>query len=59
MKNIIVTTGLVFGDETKGSIVDYLTRIYGANNVVRYNGGAQAAHHVVLPDGTVHCFSQF
>jgi len=27
--------------------------------VVRFNGGPQAAHHVVTRDGRVHCFSQF
>jgi len=27
--------------------------------VVRFNGGAQAAHHVLAPDGTPHPFAQF
>ena len=27
--------------------------------VVRFNGGAQAAHNVVLPDGRHHTFAQF
>jgi adenylosuccinate synthase len=27
--------------------------------VVRFNGGAQAGHNVVLPDGRHHTFSQF
>jgi adenylosuccinate synthase len=48
-----------FGDAGKGSVVDALVRRVNASLVVRYNGGAQAAHHVVLPDGTTHCFSQF
>ena len=26
--------------------------------MVRYNGGPQAAHHVVLADGRSHCFAQ-
>lgn len=52
-------TGLSWGDEGKGSIVDWLTRTYGATLVVRHNGGAQAAHRVVVPDGREHVFSQW
>lgn len=55
----IVTVGLGFGDEGKGSAVDYLVRRHRADLVVRYNGGNQAGHNVVLPDGTHHCFSHF
>ncbi len=51
--------GLGFGDEGKGSVTDFLTRLHGAKLVVRFNGGCQAGHNVVLPDGTHHCFSQF
>lgn len=51
--------GLGFGDEGKGSVVDYLVRERGFRTVVRFNGGAQAAHHVVAPDGRQHCFAQF
>ena len=54
-----VVVGLGFGDEGKGSVVDALVRRHGATLVVRFNGGCQAAHHVVSPDGLVHCFSQF
>jgi adenylosuccinate synthase len=50
--------GLGFGDEGKGSVVDWLARRHGATAVVRYNGGAQAAHHVVTPEGRAHCFAQ-
>jgi adenylosuccinate synthase len=59
MSRFIITAGLSFGDEGKGSIVDFLCRYYSAAAVVRYNGGPQAAHHVVLKDGRWHCFSQF
>ena len=45
----IVTVGLGFGDEGKGATVDYLTRQFRSDLVVRYSGGAQAAHNVVLP----------
>lgn len=55
----IVVCGLGFGDECKGSITDYLARIHQAHAVVRYNGGAQAAHNVVLSNGKHHTFSQF
>lgn len=54
-----IVTDLGYGDAGKGTTVDYLAR--GVHNplVVRHNGGAQAAHNVVLPDGRHHTFSQF
>ncbi len=55
----VITAGLGAGDEGKGSIVDFLVRRCRASAVIRYSGGPQAAHHVVSPDGTWHCFSQF
>lgn len=51
--------GLGYGDEGKGSVVDYLVRHHRASLVVRFNGGAQAAHRVVAPDGKCHIFRQF
>lgn len=59
MKETIIVTGLGFGDEGKGSIVDYLCRTLPVHTVIRHNGGAQAAHNVVLPDGRWHTFAQF
>ncbi len=56
--NAHVVVGLCWGDEGKGTIVDSLVRETGAVGVVRFNGGPQAAHHVVV-DGHVHCFAQF
>jgi adenylosuccinate synthase len=53
-----VVLGLAFGDEGKGTIVDALVRQGGATCVVRWNGGPQAAHNVVLSDGRAHCFAQ-
>jgi adenylosuccinate synthase len=50
--------GLGFGDEGKGTITDAIVRRTGARWVVRYNGGAQAAHNVVA-NGLHHTFSQF
>lgn len=55
----ILLTDLGFGDAGKGSIVDALTRSTGAKTVVRYNGGAQAAHNVITPEGQHHTFAQF
>src|SRR3954468_11755899 len=59
MKTAIITVGLGFGDEGKGATVDGLCRRLGADLVVRYCGGSQAAHNVALPDGRRHVFSQF
>jgi len=54
-----ITAGLSFGDEGKGTTVDYLVRKFGAHAVIRYNGGSQAGHNVVTPEGMHHCFAQF
>lgn len=54
---IIVDLG--FGDSGKGLLTDHLARHLQAGLVVRYNGGAQAGHNVVTPDGRHHTFSQF
>lgn len=59
MKRAVIVQGLGFGDEGKGATVDFLTRELGADLVVRYCGGSQAGHNVVLPDGRRHAFSQF
>lgn len=53
-----IINGLLLGDEGKGSWVDYLTATFNKDLVVRFNGGANAAHHVVS-DNKYHCFSQF
>ena len=55
----ILITDLGFGDAGKGGLVDHLTRVTGAHTVVRYNGGAQAGHNVITPDGRHHTFAQF
>ncbi len=54
-----IVIGTCFGDECKGSVVDWLTREQGGSLVVRFNGGAQVAHHVVTPEGVEHTFNQF
>ncbi len=58
MTQLRVVLGLGFGDEGKGTIVDYLAREGSPPLVIRWNGGPQAAHHVVTNDGRVHCFAQ-
>jgi len=46
MKNIVM--GAQFGDEGKGKIVDFLSN--EADMVVRYSGGANAGHTIVIGD---------
>src|ERR1700759_5249193 len=59
MKRAVIVQGLGFGDEGKGATVDFLAREFAADLVVRYCGGSQAGHNVVLPGGRRHTFSQF
>lgn len=58
-----VVVGLGFGDEGKGTIVDYLAHEAVQQrrgcHVVRFNGGGQAGHNVYASDGRHHTFSQF
>ena len=57
-----IVCGLGFGDEGKGSVVDFLCspRLPSpARTVIRFNGGAQAAHNVLTADGRHHTFAQF
>ncbi len=61
----VAVVDLGYGDAGKGSIVDHLCRTAveadpgSPPTVVRFNGGAQAAHNVVTPDGRHHTFAQF
>lgn len=54
-----IVVDLGFGDSGKGTIVDYIARTSPVSTVVRFNGGAQAAHNVHTPDGRHHTFAQF
>lgn len=58
MRRAVVVVDLGFGDAGKGVVTDALVRARGARAVVRFNGGAQAGHNVVLPDGRHHTFAQ-
>ncbi|MDR0401060.1 MAG: adenylosuccinate synthetase, partial [Treponema sp.] len=44
----IVVIGAQWGDEGKGKIVDYLAN--EAQIIVRYSGGANAGHTIVIGD---------
>ncbi|MBI3957012.1 MAG: adenylosuccinate synthetase [Candidatus Kerfeldbacteria bacterium] len=48
-----------FGDAGKGATVDFLARSRQIAAVVRFNGGGQAAHNVVIPNGIHHTYAQF
>lgn len=61
-KQIKVVIGANFGDEGKGLMTDYFcNELSKTGNVlnIRHNGGAQAGHTVVTPDGKRHVFSHF
>lgn len=54
---VSVVIGASYGDEGKGIVTDYLS---GPETlVIRFNGGAQAGHTVVTPEGTRHVFHHF
>jgi adenylosuccinate synthase len=55
----VAVVDLGYGDAGKGTIVDALCASQPVAAVIRFNGGAQAAHNVVTPDGRHHTFAQF
>jgi adenylosuccinate synthase len=65
MTGHLIVVDLGYGDAGKGTIVDWLVtraaRTEGSqvSTVVRFNGGAQAAHNVIRDDGRWHTFAQF
>jgi adenylosuccinate synthase len=59
MSRHVIVVDLGFGDAGKGTVVDWLCATRPVHTVVRFNGGAQAGHNVVLPDGRHHTFAQF
>lgn len=58
MTHHVAVIGAGFGDEGKGQMVDYFAATGQYDTVVRFNGGSQAGHTVVTPDGEKHVFSQ-
>lgn len=61
MRAGIAVIGANYGDEGKGAVTDFIASQLGPDDctVVRFNGGAQAGHTVVSPDGCRHVFSHF
>jgi len=59
MNEHAVVVDLGYGDAGKGTVVDWLCAGETVRAVIRFNGGAQAGHNVVTPDGRHHTFSQF
>jgi adenylosuccinate synthase len=55
----VIVVDLGYGDAGKGTVVDWLCARGPYAAVVRFNGGAQAAHNVVTGDGRHHTFAQF
>ncbi|MEV4348686.1 adenylosuccinate synthetase [Actinoplanes sp. NPDC049596] len=59
MNEHVAVVDLGYGDAGKGTVVDALCASAPVRAVLRFNGGAQAAHNVVTEDGRHHTFSQF
>lgn len=58
VKRATVVIGSSFGDEGKGLMTDYFS--HSRNSiVVRFNGGTQAGHTVITPDGKRHVHGHF
>lgn len=58
MKECSIVIGSLWGDEGKGHMTDILCNSNNTLNV-RFNGGAQASHTVVTPDGKRHAFRHY
>lgn len=54
-----IVLGAGFGDEGKGAHVNHLASKSKRPLVIRFSGGHQVGHTVVLEDGTRHVFSNF
>lgn len=59
MNTHYIVVDLGYGDAGKGTTVDWLCAQEPKRAVIRFNGGAQAAHNVVTADGRHHTFAQF
>ncbi len=51
--------GAGFGDEGKGLVTDYLSSVHEQPLVIRFSGGHQSGHHVVIDEIRDHVFSNF
>lgn len=54
-----VIIGAGYGDEGKGYFTDYVASLKSKSVVIRFNGGAQAGHTVITPEGIRHVFGHF
>ncbi|GIE92923.1 adenylosuccinate synthetase [Paractinoplanes rishiriensis] len=59
MTEHVAVVDLGYGDAGKGTVVDALCASAPVRAVLRFNGGAQAAHNVVTETGRHHTFAQF
>ena len=59
MTRATITVDLSYGDAGKGTTTEYLAAMSESAAVIRFNGGSQAEHNIVTPDGRHHTFSQF
>jgi adenylosuccinate synthase len=59
VKEHIAVVDLGYGDAGKGTVVDAICASTPITAVIRFNGGAQAAHNVVTAGGRHHTFAQF
>jgi len=51
----IAIIGTQWGDEGKGKIVDYLTERYNISHVIRYSGGNNAGHTIIIGKNKIIC----
>ena len=56
---IKIVIGANFGDEGKGLMTDTFASQYENCLVIRCNGGSQAGHTVITPEGNRHVFKHF
>jgi adenylosuccinate synthase len=59
VKKANVVIGSSYGDEGKGLMTDYFAAQGDRSLVIRFNGGCQAGHTVMAPDGRRHVFAHF
>ncbi|MEU4688353.1 adenylosuccinate synthetase [Actinoplanes sp. NPDC023714] len=59
MNDHVAVVDLGYGDAGKGTVVDALCANTRTRAVLRFNGGAQAAHNVITEGGRHHTFAQF
>ncbi len=51
----VAIIGTQWGDEGKGKIVDFITKKYNITHVVRYSGGNNAGHTIIVGDKKIVC----